>query len=130
MMKDGVLTHNHPSGGTFSSQDIDLLVYSDLREIRATSGKRTYRLERLKGDQYNRAQFSQDYASISQSYVKSLEEQYKKIMNDHINRTISFTEYQKRIDSLEASLIRMCSNWLKANARKYGYRYGVSNEKH
>lgn len=36
-MKDGVLTHNHPSGMVFSSEDIILAMKADLAEVRAVT---------------------------------------------------------------------------------------------
>ena len=36
-MKDGVLTHNHPSGASFSAADIELFASGQLRSIRATA---------------------------------------------------------------------------------------------
>lgn len=35
LMKDAILTHNHPSNGTFSRDDIKMMAFSELKEIRA-----------------------------------------------------------------------------------------------
>ena len=46
-MKDGVLTHNHPNGVSFSAADIDLFGAGQLRSIRATTpGGGTFELRR------------------------------------------------------------------------------------
>ena len=41
-MKDGVSTHNHPKGGSFSPADIEFAIEADLREIRAVSPQTGY----------------------------------------------------------------------------------------
>jgi SPP1 gp7 family putative phage head morphogenesis protein len=52
-LKDGVVTHNHPKGGTFSTEDVWLAVRADVKEIRAVGyvGDElvTYSLKRPKG---------------------------------------------------------------------------------
>lgn len=41
-MKGNILTHNHPSGSPFSKQDLDMLAYAKLKEIRAAGKNYTY----------------------------------------------------------------------------------------
>lgn len=43
-MKGGVLTHNHPSGGSFSDADVSAMGSMKLKEIRAVSTDYTYSL--------------------------------------------------------------------------------------
>jgi hypothetical protein len=42
MMKDGVLTHNHPGSMSFSYADIEMLRYGELKEIRAVGTDYSY----------------------------------------------------------------------------------------
>ena len=42
--EDNILTHNHPGGSTFSCEDVSLLTYSKMQEIRATTSKGTFSL--------------------------------------------------------------------------------------
>lgn len=44
-MKGGVLTHNHPSGGCFSPNDINMLREGKLKEIRAVTTEGVFRLQ-------------------------------------------------------------------------------------
>lgn len=44
-MRSGVLTHNHPGGGCFSPNDINMLRYGKLREIRAVTSEGVYRMQ-------------------------------------------------------------------------------------
>jgi len=49
-MKDGILTHNHPTrGGSFSDNDISSAMALDLQEIRAVRDKYLYVLTRTPG---------------------------------------------------------------------------------
>lgn len=126
-MKDATLTHNHPSGSTFSVADIDLLVYSDLRELRATSRDQTYRLQRMKGQYPDRLQFAQDFANARQSNKAVLDAKYQKIASDYFGAgRISWEEYADRCAALDKELNSMNSQWLKNNSRRYGYRYGIT----
>lgn len=45
-MRDGVLTHNHPNGSCFSTNDINMLRRSRLAEIRASTSRGVYRMQR------------------------------------------------------------------------------------
>lgn len=47
--KDNILTHNHPSGSSFSTDDVMGAVRNDVAEIRAVGSNRTYSLKRPKG---------------------------------------------------------------------------------
>jgi hypothetical protein len=45
-MNDAVMTHNHPSGNTFSEDDIELSTIANVREVRATGEDGTYIMTR------------------------------------------------------------------------------------
>ena len=45
-MKDGVLSHNHPGGKSFSRSDLELFVGADLSEIRAVVSDGVYYMRR------------------------------------------------------------------------------------
>jgi len=47
-MKDSIVTHNHPSGNSFSYDDISLTLQRDLKEIRAVTGRTIHSLKRPK----------------------------------------------------------------------------------
>ena len=47
-LKNNIITHNHPSGDSFSSGDLKMAIKGDAAEIRAV-GKMTYSLKRPKG---------------------------------------------------------------------------------
>jgi NAD+--asparagine ADP-ribosyltransferase len=49
MMKGNLLTHNHPSGSSFSPEDINMLVKAELKEIRAVGSDRSYTLSFKEG---------------------------------------------------------------------------------
>lgn len=52
MMRDNVLTHNHPSSTIFSTEDVVCFAHNNLKEIRATTREgNTYSLKR--GEGYN-----------------------------------------------------------------------------
>ncbi|MBO6271036.1 MAG: hypothetical protein J6N19_18050 [Clostridium sp.] len=122
-MQDGILTHNHPSGSTFSDADIDLLVRSGLKEIRATSANRTYRLVRLKGTFPDRASFQPDFSKAYQANKAVCDAKYQKIESNYNSGAISYNEYADQCSNLNKELNMMNSKWISTNARRYGYRY-------
>lgn len=124
-MKDGTLTHNHPSGSTFSGADIDLLVRSQLKEIRATSKDVTYRLDRRKGTFADRPQFAADFAKAYADNKAICDQKYQRIEDNYNSGKISYREYVDRCTALNAELNSRNSQWLKDNAARYGYRYGI-----
>lgn len=46
---DKIVTHNHPSGGSFSHQDIEGMVSNNMKEMRITAKEFTYSMKRPKG---------------------------------------------------------------------------------
>lgn len=122
-MKDGTLTHNHPSGSTFSWQDLDLLVRSGLKEIRATSANRTYRMISIGGSFPGQGNFPQDFYNAYQANKAVCDAKYQKIESNYNSGAISYNEYADQCSNLNKELNMMNSKWLRSNARLYGYRY-------
>ena len=122
-MKDGTLTHNHPSGSTFSWQDLDLLVRSGLKEIRATSANRTYRMISIGGSFPGQGNFPQDFYNAYQANKAVCDAKYQKIENNYNSGAISYNEYADQCSNLNKELNMMNSKWLRSNSKRYGYRY-------
>lgn len=122
-MKDGTLTHNHPSGSTFSWQDLDLLVRSGLKEIRATSANRTYRMISIGGSFPRQGNFPQDFYNAYQANKAVCDAKYQKIESNYNSGTISYNEYDDQCSNLNKELNMMNSKWLRSNSKRYGYRY-------
>ena len=122
-MKDGTLTHNPPSGSTFSGADLDLLVRSGLKEIRATSANRTYRLISMGGSFPGKGNFPQDFSNAYQANKAICDAKYQKIESNYNSGAISYNEYADQCSNLNKELNMLNSKWISANARRYGYRY-------
>lgn len=119
-MKDANLTHNHPSGSTFSSKDVELLTKRELKSIRVTSKQRDYQLKRINGDFQFREKFSEDLEKAKKENKKITDAKHDKIK--HLKQS-SPLKYNEECAKLNAELNDMQREWLKKNARKYGYRY-------
>lgn len=95
-MKDNVLTHNHPSslgsmgvislGSTFSREDINLAVSSNLKEIRAvTPHGYTYSLKRpSKGWGTNINEVNSSYNAIEKRVRKNLNKYFDRVGRNDI----------------------------------------------
>ena len=46
LTKDAIVTHNHPSGSSFSHQDVAGMVYYNQKEMRATGKEYTFSIKR------------------------------------------------------------------------------------
>jgi len=79
LFKNNILTHNHPRGTSFSSADVELACYSNMKEIRVAAEKRTYIMRVNDGSNFN-AKLWND--KISSEYEK----QYNKSLREYIPR--------------------------------------------
>ena len=102
LMKNGILTHNHPLGTTFSPDDIYMAIVGNLQEIRAvTSTRGTYVLRRNENlhlmpdyDEFNE-EYKRLYFSLKRVYKQkypdwqSNRDRMEQIVQDNaMNRTI------------------------------------------
>ena len=114
MSVDGVMTHNHPRGTTFSWQDVQTALTIGLKEIRATTANNgTYVLRRnykLSDPQ------PMMYKSFGMGYRYNC---------DKIHETIQGRINRGEIDISEAGKLdaQMRRDWLKNNAKNFGWTY-------
>lgn len=127
-MKGANLTHNHPMGSTFSPEDIAVLTTHGLNSIRATGKERTYQLSVIKGSPQNK-NFAHDYQKAKQENKKVTDRIYRKYEKQYNSGMISYTEFQSKMPGLNNKANQMNSEWLKKNAKNYGYRYSVIERK-
>ena len=131
-MKDATLTHNHPSGGTFSSDDLNTLVKSGAASIRATGKNGTYQLSR-KADMNGKTKkdpndFAADYEKECQQIKKELDKRWKEAVKQHSSGALTDYEANSIIGAdLTAEFNYRRSNWLRVNAGSYGYVYTKDN---
>lgn len=123
-MKGANLTHNHPSGSTFSPEDVAVLTAHGLNSIRATGKERTYQLSVIKGVAQNK-NFANDYQKAKQENKKVTDRLYRKYEKQYNSGKISYTEFQSKLPQLDNKANQMNSEWLKRNSKKYGYKYSV-----
>ncbi|MDE5576690.1 MAG: phage minor capsid protein [Oscillospiraceae bacterium] len=119
LLKDAVFTHNHPSGGCFSDQDLYSAIASGLLELRASTPQGTfYSLLRTEKSQMDNA-IADEYkkvVSISNA-MKAVQEDLKKgiINKDEINAK-GFNIYFEYMSKLGDA-------YLSENAEKFGFIY-------
>ncbi len=125
-MRGSTLTHNHPQRSTFSKEDIQLLTTRGLKSIRATSTEKTYQLTKLNSSgSKNAFDFHRDYA-VAQAQNKAIVDvEYGRYERAYQNGQMTLTEFNNKIPGLNRRLNQLNSDWLKKNARSYGYRYSV-----
>ena len=108
-MKDGILTHNHPGGTTFSPDDVHIAVKADLKEIRAVHKDGAYSLTKVANVPQSEVKFSNDYTDAINTKILS--------MSKNIGNRKTFNKQE------QAEINKYRSNWLKNNASNYGYSY-------
>lgn len=110
MMRDGVLTHNHPHGATFTVDDIDMLGRTGLAELRAVGRDGVYVIRQpdVWPEKINTFdKLEQEYSSIKLSLQKDM---YDEFLSGRITSDEDYSiEYQKRI--------------LEIFTSKYGFTY-------
>lgn len=87
MMKGKILTHSHPSGGSFSPEDLALSSYHGLKEVRAAGKYRTYSLKTISGDNLQADHWEKHIAPYYQKTAREVK-----------------TEFQRKIDAGDLSL--------------------------
>ena len=124
--EDNILTHNHPGGSTFSCEDVSLLTYSKMQEIRATTSKGTFSLRANKDSKsYEKGSlaFSEDYSYSIYLRTNHCDGVYEKLLKVYRNFRIDEVEFQKGCDALNSGMAEFRNTWLEENSHKYGYIY-------
>lgn len=107
LMKDAVVTHNHPSNTTFSPDDIYMMIEHNLQELRAVGEKRTYVLRR------------NENLHLMPTYVAFVDE-YKYIIE--IYKKSYMKKYTGKLDRLKRQQI-VQANAMNYMSKKYGFIY-------
>lgn len=118
LMKDRILTHNHPTSGAFSREDIFLAAETDLAEIRVSSVRADYRFRRPPGG------WPPEFAEWMQEVVPGIEQQIYGEIAPLVN--------SGRIPLGEANFIHWHEVWtrfVRAASRKYGPDHGIVYER-
>jgi NAD+--asparagine ADP-ribosyltransferase len=93
-MKGNVLTHNHPNGTSFSSEDIKLACDWNLKEVRAIGNNNVYVMKMKDGSNFNTDIWDKKISSEFDKQLKLAEtEHYDQLKQNKIN----IYEYTKRI---------------------------------
>ena len=122
-LRDNTMTHNHPSGKTFSPEDIEGFVDSFSYEARATTPAMTFSIRR-KSDN-----------SIIPRMKHEFNIEYDKAVNEAINKASIYAKrgatedmarkmYTEKYNETYNEIINI---WLAKNAEKYDYIYSVEN---
>lgn len=126
-MKDAVLTHNHPSGGTFSTSDVELFAKRNLFRIRATSANVSYQLER-KNNADGDGLLS-GYKKAQEEIARAKNRALSELKKDYLKGKITNTDIQEKMTEIYSKSNSDADNWLKENAQNFGYRYSVIRKK-
>lgn len=120
IMKDAIVTHNHPQGDNFSKQDIKELTDSDIYELRASTSNEVYSIKKGKkpSKEFYDAYKDQDMAS----YNYANEKLQKMVNNNTLGYIPRDNPYRFNLDRQKYKA-EYKDEWLRKNARKYGYIY-------
>ena len=113
MMKDSVLTHNHPKGTTFSDDDIVTAFSYGLKTIRAAHSKGCYILDR-------NFEIGDQIPDYYQNFASDYDVAVKKYMTDVVDDIWAKTNDADRCNTMVADYRR---KWLGENSEKYGWTY-------
>ena len=112
-LEDGIFTHNHPGGYTFSYQDVGFAYNNGLSEMRACHKNGAYKLTRkFKLGYRTPFNYSNFRAAYKIYYDKAYDSVVKQLTDGIIPQGKGGETLNKMLDS-----------WLKKNASKYGWEY-------
>lgn len=114
MMQNGIVTHNHPGGNTLSPDDVNLVISTGVKEIRAVTPD---------GTVFSLTRNYEIGEAIPPSYMK-FSSNYQKAMNKYIKGTTD----KIWAETGDADLCnKMVANyrrqWLSSNSSKHGMTY-------
>lgn len=112
-MKGATLTHNHPSSGTFSFQDLQVLDKTGLKEIRAV-GKNgnLFSLVRVSDKDTSKCDFT--YAFYKE--CQRIRGETDAFWNNSTQDDVAADKANKMLEDAKRK-------WLHDNSKSYGYRY-------
>jgi len=102
ILKGSVFTHNHPNGKSFSPKDIDIMLFTEIKEIRAVSDKYVYVARKPIG------------------FVSENRDNFFATMNkiaEEIERKIFDAVKNKKITVDESHIIHMHEVWMKMSEK-------------
>ncbi|MCM1277170.1 MAG: phage minor capsid protein [Lachnospiraceae bacterium] len=119
LLKDAIFTHNHPSGGCFSAQDIFSAIASELLELRASTPQGTfYSLQRTPKSHSGNV-FADEYKK-----AVGISSAMKAVQADLKNGIIGKDEIkQKGFNIYLEYMTKLGDAYLSENADKFGYIY-------
>lgn len=116
---NSIVTHNHPSGASFSKTDVMTSFNANLSEIRAVGTKRTYSLKRGKEGWGDRSKL---IPAISRAEIRTREK-----LTMHIRRGAAISEKEQKVRIRQANELHWHLVW-KAVAKEMGYEYRKSTQ--
>jgi hypothetical protein len=126
MFEGNIITHNHPSGTTFSYEDVSLLTCHKCKEIRAATSSGTFSLmvyKNSKNYKEGNLDFAIAYKISMELNITVTDIEYEKMQRDYDSGQISREDFQNGCDLLNNQLSDIRNQWLEENAHKYGYIY-------
>lgn len=124
LMNGQTMIHNHPSGTTFSPDDLELLVNAKLREIRVCTVKRTFSLV-YKNDSKYKEYFATDYNNAITSKKQNLDKSFAQLLDKYETKKIGIMESTNECIKMNFEMENYREKWLEDYSAFYGYIYGV-----
>jgi hypothetical protein len=123
LFKNNIFTHNHPMGGNFSTEDINSFLEYDLYELRASTDSGVVYSIRKGNDKVDSIGFAK---AFTQANPKGYTNCSQRLQNDIKSGKIDINSLPYNERGMYATLKagdRNMDDWLKENAKKYGFVY-------
>ena len=123
------LTHNHPSGTTFSAEDLAVFQFRELKEIRAVGSTGTTFSLRLKDpSKCEGKNFALDYHNARMKFEKeNCDPAWESAKMKYSAGAISVKQLNSIAKTLNQQVYEYRRKWLKENAESYGFVYTEEN---
>ena len=119
LIKDSVFTHNHPSGGCFSDQDIYSAIQDGVLELRASTPQGTFYSLLRKDPSLVDVAFADEYKDTV-SIMKAIDA----VQQDLIDGKITKKEVDRRGFGMYIEYMsKLGDEYLQKNAERFGYVY-------
>lgn len=122
-MPGKTLTHNHPSGTTFSCEDVGLFEVNQIKEIRAVTKDGTFSLSRSPDPTVEQKRMVGNFDLAIRNFQVFLDQEYNDMSDKFYSGDISQMEFQAGCDNLNSKFSEYRQEWLEDNASRHGYIY-------
>lgn len=122
-MNGNILLHNHPQGGTFSQNDIIVMLIRNISQIRAVTRRGSFIMKNTNKNLCDKKNLVIQYDAAVKDYEKKINEIYNRERERYYSGFSAREEFNAVCEQLNKARNEFRHQWLLSNAGLYGVQY-------